>query len=85
MRSIKQEGPTFYGRFMCDAYHGGIEPPLATIDFGRRVRAVGVPGSVRYLCDAHAMGLSGWRARYRMVNAPKPMTDDDIAEWLGVE
>ncbi len=60
-----------YGRDCCDAYHGGLEPPLATVDFGRRTRAVGIVGLVRFLCDRHARGYFGWRDRYRMVGAPE--------------
>ena len=61
---------TVYGSVKCDAYHGGLTPPLATVDFGRRLRAVGIPGKVRFLCDHHARGLLGWRDVCRVINAP---------------
>jgi len=56
----------------CDAYHGGLMPPRATVDFRRRVRAGGIPERVRYLCDQHARGLAGWRDKYRLPSAPPP-------------
>lgn len=61
---------TTYGQHRCNAYHGGLEPPLATVDWGRRMRVVGVVGPVRFLCDDHARGLYGWRDRARMIQAP---------------
>jgi len=61
---------TIYGQHRCDAAHSGLVPPLATVDWGRHMRVVGVPGSVRFLCDHHARGLSGWRDRARMIQAP---------------
>ena len=60
-----------YGRFTCDAYHGGLVPPLATVDWGRLIQCVGIPGNVRFLCDKHARGLRGWRDRCRMAGAPE--------------
>ena len=61
---------TIYGTACCDAYHGGLNPPLATVDWGRRVRVGGIPGQVRFLCDHHARGLVGWRDVCRMIDAP---------------
>ena len=61
---------TTYGTICCDAYHGGPVPPLATVDYGRRLRAIGIPGKVRFLCDQHARGLMGWRDTARMIDAP---------------
>jgi hypothetical protein len=61
---------TKFGTIACDAYHGGLTPPLATVDWGRRCRVVGIPDRVRYLCDQHARGLVGWRDVCRMIDAP---------------
>jgi hypothetical protein len=59
-----------YGRDLCDAYHGGLIPPLATVDLGRRQRVIGLTGGVRFLCDKDARGLAGWRDKARMPGAP---------------
>jgi hypothetical protein len=54
-------------RPLCDAYHGGLVPPEADIDFGRRLLLSGIPGKVRFLCDFHGRGFKGWcDPKYRL-------------------
>jgi hypothetical protein len=63
-----------YGRVQCDAYHGGLEPPPATIDLGRRWDIFGKSYPVRFLCDDHARGRipPRIRERSRLAGAPEP-------------